>query len=368
METAQEATQSNGPDVAEVVKADQKFNLKVADIKSIRANPIALRNVNTEEEGYITIRESMRSVGILSPISVRQKRDAETGDKYYELCDGLQRFTAAKELGWSTFPINIKDLDDTQVLEAQMIGNFARVETKSVQYQQQLKRWLMMNPMATLSDLATRLSRSTQWLEKMLALSKVADAGIKSLIDSGKIKISNAFHMTKLSSEDQKDFVEWAVTEPETEFAARVDARVKEVRAAKKTGGDAAPPSFEARAYLRKISEIQEELASKKAAKSLVKGDSEIKGFVEGLKWAMHLDAPAIAEAKAKFEASQKELNEKRAKRDAEGLARKQLKAFRLSKEAANTEAEIKGEKLPFPKLEDLVAAESARLGIVKKS
>ena len=67
--------------------------MKVA-LDKIRENPVALRSVNRDSETYRELVKSIRENGLLSPITVRQ-----TDGPFFELIDGLLRFSACKDAG-----------------------------------------------------------------------------------------------------------------------------------------------------------------------------------------------------------------------------------------------------------------------------
>jgi ParB family chromosome partitioning protein len=339
---------------------------KTVLMSDVRANPVALRSVNLESEKVIELKASMASpVGLMNPISVREKTDEKAGVKYYELCDGLHRYTCAKELGWTEIPVLIKDLTDDQVLEAQMVANMHTIETTPTQYTQQLRRIIQRNPLMTEAELATKLSRSTKFIQDRLSLSKIEDSGIMALIDGGKIGITNACNLAKLPVDEQSMFVEAAMAEEPAAFAAKVDARAKELRAEQRAGKANTVPSFEPRAYLRKLSELNDELKSGKAASELTKGlKTAVEGFVVAIKYVMHLDAPTVAAAKSKFEGEQKALSEKRAVRDVEAGKRKQLKVARLQMEAQNAQAEIEGKDIPHKDIDSAIKKMADELGV----
>ena len=87
--------------------------VKTIPLSSIRENDVALRGVDQESEEYLGLRDSIKNVGITNSISVRQKTDEVDGVKveYYEICDGLQRYTACTELGLTDIPAIIVSLN-----------------------------------------------------------------------------------------------------------------------------------------------------------------------------------------------------------------------------------------------------------------
>ncbi len=108
------------------------------NLADISVSPAALRQCQTDSEDYIQLRDSVGQVGVLHPLLVREKTvqlDDGSADTYYELVDGLQRYTACQELGIEEVDVKIGTFDDIEALQAQIITNVHRVETKPVEYQ-----------------------------------------------------------------------------------------------------------------------------------------------------------------------------------------------------------------------------------------
>ena len=141
-------------------------------VVDILENPVALRSVNTESEEFAGLVESMKQRGFFGAITVRPKQvlvtvdgepeekgGAPTGrkEKKWELLDGLQRTTAARKAGLTHINANVRTIKDAEALELQLMANFHRVATRPVEYSQQLKRILAMNPLMTEAELAAKL-------------------------------------------------------------------------------------------------------------------------------------------------------------------------------------------------------------------
>jgi ParB/RepB/Spo0J family partition protein len=313
-----------------------KFKLKTIEIAKIRENPVALRSVNKQDEQYLGLVDSIRSRGVLNPILVREVKDAETGEVYFGLVDGLQRFTASQDAGRTEIPAQVIALTDAEVLEAQIITNVHRVETKPVEYSKQLMRILAGNPTMTLAELAGKLNKSPAWIGDRLALVKLSDT-IQPLVDDGKINLSNAYALAKLPPDEQANFVDRAMTMPPQEFVPTVNVRVKEIRDAKRQGRDASPSEFQPVPHLQKLAEIKGEYENPTVGPVLV-AESGAKtaeeGFRLGVAWALHMD-PRSVEAQKQKDA------ERRAAAEAEKAKRKAERDAKKAQEAASVAASV---------------------------
>lgn len=321
-------------------------DLKVVKLSEIRENEVALRTVNRESESYLGLVESIRSKGFLGAISVREQTDDE-GNTFYELIDGLHRFNASKDAGRETINVDVVDLDKDQVLEAQIMANIHKVETKPIEYTRQLKRILTRNPLMTEAELASKLGKSTTWIAGRLSLNKLASEQAKQLVNEGKIGLSNAYALAKLPAEEQADWLDRAMTLAPDEFIPQTTDRIKKLREARRAGKDAAPAEFSPVPHLQKLKALKEENDEGKMGSALCAKhglSTALDGFAMGVAWALHMDPDSVEVQKEKDTERRVQREEKKKKNAA---ARATKKAEKLSKElqeattaAAKAEAE----------------------------
>ena len=322
-----------------------KNQLKEIEVEKIHENPVALRAVNKESEDYLGLVESIRTKGFFGAITVREKVDSETGAKFFELIDGLHRFNAAKDAGCTKINCNILDMDDANVLEAQLMANVHKVETRPVEYTKQLLRMLSMNATMTEAELAAKIGKSFEWLSQRLSLTKIKDSGINGMINEGKIKLTNAYAMTKLPPEEQAAWLDRAITLPPAEFVEQVEARAKEIREAHRKGLKETPAVFQPVAFLQKLGEIKEEMTNGAVGKILCRecgAQTPEDGFSLGVKWTLHMDPKSVQAQVDKENQRKAEAEIAKAKRDDEAAKKKAEKAKKMQEEAAVLAAEAK--------------------------
>lgn len=311
-------------------------------VAQIRENPVALRNVNREGEGYLGLIDSIKAHGVMNAITVRRKTDPDTQDTFFELIDGLHRFSATRDAGLDSIPAQVLTMDDAAVLEAQIIGNIHRIETKPVEYSQQLRRILAANPMMTESELSYKLGKSAKWVSDRLGLNKIESEKIKELIDDGKITLLNAYALAKLPGDEQIEFLERAQIDAPEVFVQSVNERKKELNEAARQGREAKPVEFVPAAHLQKIGDLKEALTDDDFASQLITEAgvaSTVEAFQLALKWALHLDPISVAAAKARWDADQQAKAESRERR-AKERAEKKAEAAKLAAEEAAAELE----------------------------
>jgi ParB/RepB/Spo0J family partition protein len=317
--------------------SEPKSTLKNIKLSDIRENPVALRSVDRKNPDYQQLVDSVRTHGVLESILVRELKDAETGETYYGLINGLQRFSASQDAGKETVPAKVVSLSDAEVLEAQIITNVHRVETKPVEYSKQLIRILSGNPTMTISNLAAKLAKSPSWVSERLGLVKLEESVAK-LVDDNKINLSNAYALAKLPPEEQANFIDRAMTLTPQEFVPTVNNRVKEIREAKRQGRDTTKLEFTPVAHAQKLSALKAELESPSVGPALVERvgvTTAEEGFALGVAWSLHMDPLSIEQAKADDEARKAKEADAKAKR-------KQEAQDRRAKAAAEAQAGVK--------------------------
>lgn len=324
-------------------KPESDYDLRTVHIEEIRENPVALRAVDRESEQYVGLRDTIAAVGILNAINVRERTESVDGVevKYFELCDGLHRYTAACECGIKKIPVRVLSLDDAGVLEAQIMANVHKIDTKPVEYTKQMNRIFAGNATMTVADMAAKLCKSPSWVSQRLGLLKL-EAAVAELVDDGKISISNAVAMAKLPKEEQVAFVDQAMTLGVDEFAPAVQARAKELRDAARQGRAAGPAEFIPTPRCQKMPALRSELETPAIGPQLVsqqKCKTPADGFQLAIAWVLNLDPASVdvrraadEEKKAKVEDAKKKRAADRAKKKADEAA----KAAAAAAEAAS--------------------------------
>jgi len=314
-------------------------DVRVVPLSAIRENPVALRTVNRESEDYIGLRDSIVEVGILNPFGVRLRTENVEGEtvEYYEITDGLHRYSCALDLGLKEVAVDVKDLTDQQTLEAQVMANAHGVETTPVAYTKQLQRIFAANPTLTLANMASKLAKSPGWVSQRLKLLKLEKA-VAQLVDDGKITVSNAVQLSKLPPEEQVNYVEQAVRMDADEFVPLVASRAKEIRDAARQGRGVAPADFVPIARSQKMSALKNELEKAVVGPALCKRcdvTDAVAGFALAIAWVLNLDPVSVEVRKANDTEKKTRLADEKKQRAAERAAKKAKEATELAAKAA---------------------------------
>ena len=321
----------------------------IVPLSKIRPAATALRKVDKTSAKFLEIVASIPKFGILNPPNVQEREDEETGEKYFELCDGLHRFTAAIECGLEEIPVHVVEFDEVNTLVAQVHANYAKVETKTSEFSKQLIRIMQKIKTMTEAELAEMTGFSLEFIRNRLKLNKIESEEIWSLIDGGKINIQNAYALASLPVEEHEAFKEDAITETPQAFLAEVKKRNKELKEARKQGREETDEFPGASPRLRSLKDLKVLLDDKAPVMQFVTDGMSPDEIVETtINYVMNLDPISVEEAKAKWEANQarrKEQAERRAQDKKKKAAEKaQERAAKAKAEADAAMAEALGE------------------------
>ena len=153
-------------------------------ISSISPNPKQPRSV-FEPEAFQELVHSIRELGVLQPIVVREKYEGS-----YELIMGERRLRASKEAGLSKIPAVIRETADENMLRDALLENLHRSDLNPLEeasaYSQLLEDFGI-----TQEQLADRIGRSRPQITNTLRLLKLP-AGVQKLVASGVLSAGHA--------------------------------------------------------------------------------------------------------------------------------------------------------------------------------
>lgn len=303
----------------------------IVPVHTIKPSEFALRAVDKTSEKYLELVDSIRNRGVLNPVLV-----TDVGNGVYGLVDGLHRVSAAKDAGVPNIPILVKPMNEAQMMEAQIITNLHKIETKPMDYTKQLFKLLSADPLMTQSDLADKLNVAAKWLTDRLSLSNLTPE-IQELVNENRIGLANAYSLAKLPAEEQPNFVDRAITDAPQMFVPVVAARTKEIREANRKGQAAAPAVF---APVPRLQSKTVALAEKTDFKTGPKVMKEVgaqtaqEGWLAAVTWMLQLDPASVKDQEERYNARQKAATE------AKEVAKQEREAKKLA-DAAKAQADI---------------------------
>lgn len=137
------------------------------DIKEIIPNTYQPRRY-FNEEALIELSESIKTHGIIQPITVRKRGE------FYELVAGERRWRAAKIAELSEVPCNLIDITDTQSAEIALLENLQREDLNFIEEAEAYYN-LIHDHRFTQEQLATRMGKKQSTIANKLRILKLSD-------------------------------------------------------------------------------------------------------------------------------------------------------------------------------------------------
>src|SRR5271163_1094297 len=152
--------------------------LRVVPISHIRPNSYQPRS-HFDEESMAALAASIREVGLLQPVLVRQLEDEAES---YELIAGERRWRAARRAGLQTIPVLVQVADDVASLEQALVENLHRVDLNALEeaaaYQQLIDEFGL-----THEQVATRMGKGRATVTNTLRLLQLPTGAQRALAE-----------------------------------------------------------------------------------------------------------------------------------------------------------------------------------------
>jgi len=109
------------------ISTNGSSSISEVELEQIVANPNQPRR-NFDEESLKELSESIRSHGVISPITLRKNSDGT-----YLIIAGERRYRASKMAGMATIPAYVRTAKDEQVMEWALIENIQREDLDAIE-------------------------------------------------------------------------------------------------------------------------------------------------------------------------------------------------------------------------------------------
>ncbi len=166
-------------------------------IGQVAPNQVQPREV-FDEEAMAELVHSIREVGLLQPVVVRQ-----TGPQSYELVMGERRWRAAQQAGLEAIPAIVRATDDADMLRDALLENLHRSQLNPLEeaaaYSQLLEDFA-----CTHEELATRIGRSRPQISNTIRLLKLSPA-VQRRVAAGVISAGHARSLLAVEDPDLQD-------------------------------------------------------------------------------------------------------------------------------------------------------------------
>jgi len=173
-------------------------------ISKIVPNPFQPR-LTFDEEALSELSESIRTLGIIQPLTLRQiDRD------HYQLISGERRFRASKLAGLTSVPAYVRKADDAAMLEMAIVENIQRENLDAIETALSFQR-LIDECNLTQEAMAVRVGKKRATITNYLRLLKLPEE-IQKAVKIGKISVGHAKALLGIEKiEDQLKLCEAAI-------------------------------------------------------------------------------------------------------------------------------------------------------------
>ncbi|MFW6248417.1 MAG: ParB/RepB/Spo0J family partition protein [Bacteroidota bacterium] len=138
-------------------------------INEVEANPFQPRE-EFDEEALAELSSSIKEIGIVQPITVRQ-----INNRKYQIIAGERRFRASKLAGLETIPAFVRKADDQAMLEMALVENIQREDLNSIEIALSYQR-LIDECQLTQENLSGRVGKKRSTITNYLRLLKLPPA------------------------------------------------------------------------------------------------------------------------------------------------------------------------------------------------
>ncbi len=168
-----------------------KKMLRISEIEPNREQP----RKNFNDDSIASLAESINQHGILQPILVRPLKHGG-----YQIVAGERRWRAAKMLGLSEVPVNIRELSDTQTMQIAVIENLQRENLNPIEeakcYLELIEKYDM-----TQENVANMVGRSRSVIANAIRILSLPET-VCEMIETGKLSTGHAKALLGIDNEN----------------------------------------------------------------------------------------------------------------------------------------------------------------------
>ncbi len=171
-------------------------SINEVDIDQIHVNPTQPRK-DFDEQSLKELADSIRTIGIIQPITLRQEDDGS-----YMIIAGERRFRASQMAGRITIPAYIRKASDDDVMEMALVENIQREDLNAIEvalaYQQ-----LQTKSNLTQEELAQRVGKSRASVANFMRLLRLP-AEIQLALKEKKLSMGHARAILSVEDPEQQ--------------------------------------------------------------------------------------------------------------------------------------------------------------------
>ncbi|WP_448528807.1 ParB/RepB/Spo0J family partition protein [Raineya sp.] len=237
------------------------------DVNAIEVNPYQPRT-DFDEEALQELTESIKTQGIIQPITVRKLEEGR-----YQLISGERRLQASKRAGLKTIPAYIRTANDQQMLEMALIENIQRENLNPIEIALSYQR-LITECNLKQEELGERVSKNRVTVTNYLRLLKLPPI-IQAALRDKQISMGHARAIINVEN-------------PDTQIAIlkKILAEDLSVRAVENLVRDLASPKNKQKKTTEsslsyEIKQLQQKLSSHFGTKIAIKANNKNQGEIK---------------------------------------------------------------------------------------
>ena len=171
-------------------------NIIDLDLKQIEINPFQPRT-NFNEESVLELAESIKTLGIIQPITVRK-----LDNNKYQLVSGERRLRAARYIKLKTIPTYVRIANDQEILEMALVENIQRRDLDPIEIALSYNR-LVEEINLTQNQLSQRVGKKRSTVANYMRLLKL-DPIIQSGIRDGFLSMGHGRALINIEQQEEQ--------------------------------------------------------------------------------------------------------------------------------------------------------------------
>lgn len=171
-------------------------SINEVDVDLIHANPSQPRH-DFDEQAIAELAESIRNIGIIQPITLRQEEDGS-----YMIIAGERRYRAAQLAGLMSVPAYIRRVSDDTVMEMALIENIQREDLNAIEVALAYQQLQSRNGL-TQDELAQRVGKSRATVANFMRLLRLP-AEIQLALKDHRLSMGHARSLLSIEDAEQQ--------------------------------------------------------------------------------------------------------------------------------------------------------------------
>jgi ParB family chromosome partitioning protein len=174
------------------------------DVEDLRPNSLQPRQ-DFDQEAIAELARSIKEAGILQPLVVVPEGN------HYKIVVGERRWRAAQKIGLTKVPAIVRQMNDTEQIEASLVENLQRKDLNPIEIALAYQK-LTQELNLTQDEVAEKVGKDRTSVANFIRLLKLPPE-IQKMVADGKISMEHARALITLANPDQQIFLSRLIVE-----------------------------------------------------------------------------------------------------------------------------------------------------------